>query len=217
VPGSLLELIDESWQATLLPHSLALENIAKHIAGQRFTPPREKIFSVFEKPIAHYRVVIVGQDPYPTPGFANGLAFSVAATSTKLPASLRNIFSEYMTDTGFSAPTTGDLTSWSKNGVALLNSTLTLNLANKSEHLKIGWQQITEAALVTLAENNCVAILWGNHAQKIGSVFPENLQIRSVHPSPLSAYRGFFGSKPFSKANDLLIGNNQRPIQWLLP
>jgi uracil-DNA glycosylase len=161
--------------------------------------------------------VIVGQDPYPTPGYATGLAFSVNPDLTKLPASLNNIFSEYVSDTGFMIPTNGDLSSWANNGVALLNSSLTLNLDNKSEHLKIGWQRITAAALEVLASHGCVAILWGSQAQKMGSIFPDSQQISSVHPSPLSAYRGFFGSRPFTKCNQLLISSGQRPIDWRLP
>lgn len=136
---------------------------------------------------------------------------------TKLPASLKNIFTEYVSDTGFSLPANGDLSNWTDNGVALLNSSLTLNLDDKSEHLKIGWQRITSAALNVLASHGAVAILWGSHAQKMGSEFPDAHKIESVHPSPLSAYRGFFGSKPFTKCNQMLISSGQVPINWRLP
>ena len=171
---------------------------------------------VFTYPISHYRSVIVGQDPYPTPGYATGLAFSVSSEITKLPASLKNIFTEYVSDTGFSYPINGDLSDWANNGVALLNSSLTLNLNDKAEHLDIGWQRITAAALEILANRRCVAILWGSHAQKLGSIFAEESKVQSVHPSPLSAYRGFFGSKPFSRSNEILISSGQAPIDWRL-
>jgi uracil-DNA glycosylase len=159
----------------------------------------------------------VGQDPYPTPGYATGLAFSVSPEITRIPASLKNIFTEYVADTGFTYPKNGDLSVWASNGVALLNSSLTLNLDDKTEHLSIGWQRITSAALKVLAERGCVAILWGSHAQKVGSIFAESQKIESVHPSPLSAYRGFFGSRPFSKCNQLLATSGQLPINWRLP
>jgi uracil-DNA glycosylase len=158
----------------------------------------------------------VGQDPYPTPGYATGLAFSVGPGITKLPASLKIIFTEYVADTGFSYPKNGELSGWATNGVALLNSSLTLNLDDKTEHLSIGWQRITSAALNLLAERSCVAVLWGSQAQKIGSIFPQSHKVESVHPSPLSAYRGFFGSKPFTKCNQLLANSDKMPINWRL-
>ena len=150
-------------------------------------------------------------------GYANGLAFSVNPEVKRLPASLKNIFSEYVSDTGFGYPTNGDLSEWANNGVALLNSSLTINLDDKTEHLKIGWQQITATALEILANRGCVAILWGSHAQKVGSTFSHSHRVESVHPSPLSAYRGFFGSKPFTKCNELLVTSGQLPINWRLP
>jgi uracil-DNA glycosylase len=217
VLGSLLAQIDKSWQPLFAEHQLELAKIQNVITSQRIAPAYENAFRVFNYPISHYRAVIVGQDPYPTPGFATGLAFSVSREVTKLPASLRNIFSEYVSDTGFSYPVNGDLSNWASNGVALLNSSLTLNLDAKSEHLKIGWQRITADALDLLASNGCVAILWGSHARNMGSQFPDTHKIQSVHPSPLSAYRGFFGSKPFTKCNHLLAASGQAPIDWRLP
>ena len=172
---------------------------------------------VFGFQVDHYRAVIVGQDPYPTSGYANGFAFSVNPELTKLPASLKNIFTEYVSDTGFDYPQTGDLSKWANEGVALLNSSLTLNLDNKSEHLRIGWQRITNAAIEILVDRGCVAILWGSQAQKLGSHFSTSHKVESVHPSPLSAYRGFFGSKPFTKCNELLVASGQLPINWRLP
>ena len=217
VLGSLLAQIDKSWQPLFAEHQLELVKIQNVITSQQIAPAYENVLRVFNYPISHYRVVIVGQDPYPTPGFATGLAFSVSRQVTKLPASLRNIFSEYVSDTGFSYPVNGDLSNWASNGVALLNSSLTLNLDDKSEHLNIGWQRITADALDLLASNGCVAILWGSQAQKIGSKFSNSQQVSSAHPSPLSAYRGFFGSKPFTKCNQLLVTSGQAPIDWRLP
>ena len=215
--GSLLAQIDKSWQPLFAEHQSELTKIQEVITAQRIAPAYENILRVFTYPISHYRVVIVGQDPYPTPGFATGLAFSVSSEITKLPKSLKNVFTEYVSDTGFSYPVNGDLSIWANNGVALLNSSLTLNLDDKSEHLKIGWQGITAAALDLLASQGAVAILWGSHAQKMGSEFPDTHKIESVHPSPLSAYRGFFGSKPFTTCNQLLINSGQDPINWRLP
>ena len=212
--GSLLAQIDKSWQPLFAEHQSELAQIQELIASQRITPAYENVLRVFTYPLSHYRAVIVGQDPYPTPGYATGLAFSVSPEVTKLPASLKNIFTEYVSDTGFSFPVNGDLSNWADNGVALLNSSLTLNLDDKSEHLRIGWQLITSAALDVLAIHGAVAILWGSHAQKLGSKFPDTHKIESVHPSPLSAYRGFFASKPFTRCNDLLISSEMSPILW---
>ena len=213
----MLAQIDKSWRPLFAQHQSELVEIQSVIASQRISPAYENILRVFTYPISHYRAVIVGQDPYPTPGYATGLAFSVSPEVTKLPASLKNIFTEYVSDTGFRYPTNGDLSRWASNGVALLNSSLTLNLDDKSEHLKIGWQRITTAALDVLASNGCVAILWGSQAQKSGSKFSNSQQISSVHPSPLSVYRGFFGSKPFTKCNQLLVDSGRAPIDWRLP
>jgi uracil-DNA glycosylase len=213
----LLAQIDESWQPLFAECKTELTEIQRIISAQRIAPARDQILRFFTYPINHYRAVIVGQDPYPTPGYATGLAFSVSPEITKLPASLKNIFSEYVADTGFSYPKNGDLSVWASNGVALLNSSLTLNLDDKTEHLNIGWQRISSATLNLLAERGCVAILWGSHAQKLGSTFSDSHKVESVHPSPLSAYRGFFGSKPFTKCNQLLADSGQLPINWRLP
>lgn len=212
----MLAQIDESWQPLFAECKTELTEIQRIISAQRIAPARDHILRFFTYPINHYRAVIVGQDPYPTPGYATGLAFSVSPEITKLPGSLKNIFAEYVADTGFSYPKNGDLSVWASNGVALLNSSLTLNLDNKTEHLNIGWQRITSATLNLLAQRGCVAILWGSHAQKLGSAFPESHKVESVHPSPLSAYRGFFGSKPFTKCNQLLAASGQDPIDWNL-
>ena len=213
----MLAQIDDSWQPLFVEHQSQLAKIESTLSSQRITPALENVFRVFNSPIGHYRCVIVGQDPYPSPGYATGLAFSVSADVTRLPASLKNIFLEYVSDTGFSYPKTGDLSDWADHGVALLNTSLSLNLDDKSEHLKIGWQQITQSVLAAMASRGIVAILWGSHAQKIGSCFTDNQKIQSVHPSPLSAHRGFFGSKPFTQCNQLLMASGKAPIDWRLP
>lgn len=212
----MLAQIDDSWLDLFKVYQSAITDIERVIKDQQITPSAENVLRIFRRPIDSYRAVIVGQDPYPTPNFANGLAFSVNPEIAKLPASLKNIFREYVSDTGYSYPQNGDLSKWATSGVALLNTSLTLNLDNKSEHLNIGWQAITTAALDLLKDQGSVAILWGSHAQKIGSNFPDSQKIESVHPSPLSAYRGFFGSKPFSKCNVILETSGQRPIDWRL-
>ena len=212
----MLAQIDPSWLAIFAPHQAKLKLIIEQLENEEISPPLAKVFRVFSKPVTDYQVVIVGQDPYPTPGYANGLAFSVDPSITQLPASLRNIFTEYSSDTGFLIPKNGDLSSWANNGVALINSSLSLNLRAKKAHLTIGWQELTSSALKALALQGSIAILWGSHAQKVGSVFDGNSRIESVHPSPLSAYRGFFGSKPFTRCNELLIARDQSPINWNL-
>lgn len=212
----MLEQIDPSWRSVFEPHASLISQIEERIVNTEIAPAKSQIFRAFSVPITSYRVVIVGQDPYPTKGYANGLAFSVNPEIAKLPASLRNIFTEYVSDTGFVRPATGDLSKWQAAGVALLNTSLTINLNDKKEHLSIGWSEITRSALKALSENGCVAILWGIHAQKAGEVFVEENRIESVHPSPLSAYRGFFGSKPFTRANQLLVANSRKPINWKL-
>ncbi len=212
----MLAQIDPSWLAIFAPYQTKLELLIEQLENEEITPPKAKVFRVFNIPVTDYRVVIVGQDPYPTPGYANGLAFSVDPSVKKLPASLRNIFTEYSSDTGFAIPKSGDLSSWADNGVALINSSLSLSLRDKKAHLMIGWQTITSAALTALSRQGSVAILWGSHAQKVGSVFDKDSRIDSVHPSPLSAYRGFFGSKPFSRCNEILIARHKDPINWKL-
>lgn len=176
----------------------------------------DQVFRALEHPVDHYRAVIVGQDPYPTTGYANGLAFSVNSEIEKLPASLRNIFKEYSSDTGYLTPKNGDLTQWADAGVALINSALTFTRDDTQRVITREWQTITSSILQKLAANKSVAILWGSHAQKIGTIFPINQKIESVHPSPLSAYRGFFGSKPFTKTNELLRKLNLEEIDWQL-
>ena len=203
--------VDLSWLPLLNPGSA---EIVKSLEGVEISPPLDQIFAAFTYPIDHYRVVIIGQDPYPTSGMANGLAFSVNADVEKLPASLRNILKEYSEDLGLPTPTCGDLSKWNSAGVLLLNRHLTIVQGASASHLDIGWAPITESIAKTLGERGVVAILWGKHAQELKSFFTDTVE--GVHPSPLSAYRGFFGSRPFTKVNSILSERGKVPIDWNL-
>jgi uracil-DNA glycosylase len=158
--------------------------------------------------------VIVGQDPYPTPGNAMGLAFSTPPSVKKIPQSLKNIFAELENDQGIAPPTTGDLSHWSSAGVLLLNRILTTRQGESNAHTDIGWQRITDHIATELGKRDVVAVLWGKQAQELSGFFRH--KVESVHPSPLSAYRGFFGSKPFTQVNQLLISQGREPIDWTL-
>ena len=164
--------------------------------------------------VAAIKCVIVGQDPYPTKGNAHGLAFSVPPSVSKIPASLKNIFTELESDLGISTPKHGDLTPWVSQGVLLLNRVLTTQVGQSDAHKGLGWQVITEAIASAAANQNPVAVLWGKQAQELGDLF--SLKVESVHPSPLSAYRGFFGSKPFSQVNAMLKDTHRTEIDWSL-
>lgn len=181
-------------------------------------PPGSYIFNAFEHcPFDKVKVVILGQDPYHEPGQAHGLSFSVQ-DGIPFPPSLVNIFKELESDLGKPTPTSGNLLRWADQGVLLLNATLTVRAHMAGSHQNHGWETFTDAVIHKLAENrsHLVYILWGSYAQKKGTFIDatRNLVLKSVHPSPLSAYRGFFGSKPFSKANDYLIVTGQEPIDW---
>ena len=183
-------------------------------------PPREEVFSAFSlTPPESVRVVILGQDPYHEPGQAHGLAFSVK-DGTRLPPSLRNIYRELESDLGVTPPASGDLTRWAQQGVLLLNTVLTVEAGAANSHKDLGWQEFTDAVVAAVAKlpQPVAFLLWGSQAQKkapaaVGSPYPR-LVIQSPHPSPLSAYRGFFGSKPFSKINKFLTEQGQKPIRW---
>lgn len=187
-------------------------------AGKRVFPPKDSVFAVFSQPKSNIKVVILGQDPYHGMGQANGLAFSVQK-GVKIPPSLRNIYRELETDIeGFTAPQDGDLSAWCEEGVFLLNTVLTVEEKAANSHAKIGWEQFTTAVIEAINHQceNVVFILWGSHAQKKGANInrEKHAIINSAHPSPLSAYRGFFGSKPFSAANTYLIAHQKMPVNW---
>ncbi|CAN2198977.1 Ung Uracil DNA glycosylase [Candidatus Nanopelagicaceae bacterium] len=184
------------------------------LANQECAPPKEAIFAAFQVDCDSIRCVIVGQDPYPTPGNAMGLAFSVNPHVGKIPPSLKNIFVELESDQGVPIPATGDLSPWTNSGVLLLNRVLTTRVGESNAHFRLGWQKITDHIARELGMRSVVAILWGHQAQELSGYF--SLKVEGVHPSPLSAYRGFFGSHPFSQVNELLISTGREPIDWSL-
>ncbi|WP_265502540.1 uracil-DNA glycosylase [Paracoccus beibuensis] len=190
--------------------------IRDRLAGTAFLPGPDRVFAALEAtPPEAVRVVILGQDPYPTPGHANGLAFSVTP-ETPLPRSLKNIFQELRDDIG-SVPVTGDLSHWAHQGVLLLNSALSVIPGQAGAHASWGWSRLARAAVAEAQRHHPLAfLLWGNHAQKTlaGLPRPQDLLIATAHPSPLSARRGFFGSRPFSRINNWLVAQGQAPIDW---
>ncbi len=203
-----------SWRQALSGDIALLDEIESKLGGKEFAPKFEDVMKAFEFSLDEVKILIIGQDPYPNPEFAMGLAFSVKPDVKKLPASLKNIFLEYSQDTGFDEPANGDLTYWSKQGVMLLNRILTVNPGQSNSHADIGWREFTFSVAKVLSKRKVVAILWGSQAQELKELFP--LRLTSVHPSPLSAYRGFFGSKPFTQANLLLDQIGLSEVDWQL-
>lgn len=208
-------LVDAQWAEILQP---VRDKIDALVQQPECLPAQEDILRVFDEPFSEIKVVIVGQDPYPTPGHAMGLAFSTAPGVRPLPKSLINIFEEYSNDLHLPVPQDGDLSPWSRQGVALMNRVLTVSPGNAGSHRNRGWEEITEFALRALAARQAplVAILWGKDAQATQRFLGDTPCICSPHPSPLSAYRGFFGSRPFSRANELLVGLGASPVDWRL-
>jgi uracil-DNA glycosylase len=188
-------------------------------AGHRYLPSGPNVLRAFTFPFDSVRVLIVGQDPYPTPGHAVGLSFSVAAEVRPLPRSLANIFTEYRDDLGQPAPSTGDLTPWAQQGVMLLNRVLTVRPGTPASHRGKGWEAVTECAIRALVarQQPLVAVLWGRDAATLKPMLGDTAIIESAHPSPLSASRGFFGSRPFSRANGMLEQMGAEPVDWRLP
>jgi len=216
--------MDPGWAEALAPVADRIRAMgdflrAELAAGRRYLPAGDKVLRAFQQPLSDVRVLIVGQDPYPTPGNPVGLSFSVAPDVRRLPPSLINIFREYTADLGFPAPATGDLTPWSERGVLLLNRVLTVQPGNPGSHRGKGWEEVTDQAIRALAARGgpLVAILWGRDAQNLAPLMPDVPKIESAHPSPYSADRGFFGSHPFSRANELLEKQGGDPIDWRLP
>lgn len=192
---------------------------AEQAAGRRFLPAGDRILAAFAQPFDAVRVLLVGQDPYPTPGHPIGLCFSVAPDVRPLPGSLANIFREYCDDLGHPRPVNGDLTPWTRQGVLLLNRVLTVRPGAPASHRGKGWEEVTEQAIRALADRGgpLVAILWGADARKLKPLLGDVPAVESVHPSPLSARNGFFGSRPFSRANALLAEQGAPPVDWRLP
>ena len=215
--------IPEAWRGILPQKYDALLRTAESTyAAATVYPPEAEVFSALElTPPSAVRAVILGQDPYHEPGQAHGLAFSVK-DGTRLPPSLKNIFSELSSDLGIPAPGTGDLTPWAKQGVLLLNTVLTVEAGTPLSHRALGWQTLTDAIIASLSSlpQPIAFVLWGGEAQKKKSlIFPaagQRLVLTAPHPSPLSVYRGFYGTKPFSKINEFLKNNGQTPVNWAL-
>lgn len=203
-----------SWQRLLEPLAPQIERILAQIDSEKTAPSRELIFRALELDLEKVKVVIFGQDPYPTPGNAMGLAFSVPKEVSRVPASLSNIFKELKSDIGVKGPISGDLSAWEKSGVLLLNRILTTRIGESAAHASLGWNLITDYLAKELGSRGVVAVLWGNSAQELSKYF--DFKISSAHPSPLSAHRGFFGSKPFSRVNELLAVQGKEPIDWTL-
>ena len=189
------------------------EQLAQINPGSNFIPKISQVFSAFALHPESVKVCIVGQDPYPDPEFAMGMAFSVPSKIVRLPASLKNIFTELEGDLGIKN-SNGDLTNWQEQGVLLLNRALTTNEGISKAHSKIGWYEFTESVVRRLATSDVIFLLWGREAQELAKFIPLNNVVAGPHPSPLSAYRGFFGSKPFSRINSLLEVRGLQIIDW---
>lgn len=214
LPGQLYKQLHSDWQNALVDLQPHIDSIERSLDIKNLAPEFHDIFRALNAPISSTRVVIFGQDPYPTAGVAHGLAFSAVDHSGKIPASLKNIFTELSDDTGNALRTKTDLSDWAQQGVLLLNRILTTSVGSSLSHSKLDWERVTDRIAKVLGERDVVAICWGLYAQEVAKYFREEWLITSVHPSPLSAYRGFFGSKPFSAANAILSKNGITPINW---
>jgi uracil-DNA glycosylase len=217
-------LVAPDWAEALAPVEDRIAAMGRFLrdevrAGRSYLPHGDHVFRAFSRPLADVRVLVVGQDPYPTPGHAVGLSFSVAPGVRPLPRSLSNIYRELSTDLGCAEPADGDLTPWAEQGVMLLNRVLTVAPGAPASHRGRGWEAVTERAIDALAHRGgpLAAILWGRDAQGLKPMLDGVPWVESVHPSPLSASRGFFGSKPFSRVNDLLVRQGGEPVDWRLP
>lgn len=220
----LKDVVEAGWASALEPVSGRIAEMgdflrAENAAGRGYLPAGENVLRAFTHPFEDVKVLVVGQDPYPTPGHAVGLSFSVAPEVRPVPRSLANIFTEYSKDLGLPTPSNGDLTPWSRQGVLLLNRVLTVAPGEAASHRRKGWESVTEQAIRALVARPepLVAILWGRDAATLKPMLGDVPVIESAHPSPLSASRGFFGSRPFSRANSLLEELGGDPVDWRLP
>jgi uracil-DNA glycosylase len=220
----LTEIMAPDWAAAMQPVAERVASMGEFLraeiaAGRGYLPAGDQVFRAFAQPLADVRVLIVGQDPYPTPGHPVGLSFSVAPDVRRVPASLANIFREYEADLGYPRPSNGDLTPWTERGVMLLNRVLTVQPRVIASHRGKGWEEVTEQAITALAARGgpLVAILWGRDARNLAPLLGSTPVIESAHPSPNSADRGFFGSRPFSRASALLEEQGAAPVDWKLP
>jgi uracil-DNA glycosylase len=220
----LNELVETGWAKALDPVADRIAAMgdflrAEIAAGRTYLPAGAHVLRAFQQPFDDVRVLIMGQDPYPTPGMPIGLSFAVAPEVSSLPGSLENIFRELQADLGLPRPSNGDLTPWTQQGVLLLNRALTTAPRRPAAHRGKGWEEVTEQAIRALAARGrpLVSILWGRDARNLRPLLGDLPAIESAHPSPMSADRGFFGSRPFSRANELLAGQGAPPVDWRLP
>ncbi|MFF9563314.1 uracil-DNA glycosylase [Leifsonia sp. NPDC014704] len=228
MPKTLAELaadgsMDPGWAAALEPVADRIAAMGEFLraevaAGRHYLPAGDAVLRAFRAPLADVRVLIVGQDPYPTPGHPIGLSFAVERHVRPLPRSLQNIYRELRDDLGVTPPPHGDLGAWSDHGIMLLNRVLTVRPGEPASHRGKGWEAVTEHAIRSLVARGrpFVSILWGRDAATLRPLLDGNPVIESAHPSPLSASRGFFGSKPFSRANALLTKLGEKPVDWSL-
>ena len=221
---SLNELVSPDWAAALAPVAGTITGLGQFLraelaAGRSYLPAGVHVLRAFTGPLEEVKVLIVGQDPYPTPGHPVGLSFSVAPEVRPVPRSLQNIYAELQTDLGIPPAATGDLTPWFDQGVLLLNRVLTVQPGRSGSHRGRGWEEVTARAIEALVVRGgpLVAILWGRDAQSLVPMLGSIPYIASAHPSPLSARAGFFGSRPFSRTNDLLVRQGGEPVNWALP
>lgn len=217
-------LVAADWAEALAPVDQRIAAMgdflrAELAAGRSYLPAGEHVLRAFERPLADVRVLVVGQDPYPTPGHPIGLSFAVAPDVRPVPRSLANIYAELASDLGIEKVPHGDLTAWADRGVMLLNRVLTVRPGEAASHRGRGWEDVTACAIGALARRGgpCVAILWGRDAQSLKPMLGDIPWVESVHPSPLSASRGFFGSRPFSRVNRMLEEQGGEPVDWQLP
>ncbi len=223
-PRPLADLVDPGWASALEPVAGRVAAMGEFLraevaAGRRYLPEGVNVLRAFTSPFDRVRVLIVGQDPYPTPGHPIGLSFAVERHVRPIPRSLANIYRELHADLGIPPVPHGDLTGWADQGVLLLNRVLTVRAGSSGSHRGKGWEEVTQAAIEALVARGTplVAILWGRDAGTLRPLLGGTPVIASAHPSPLSASSGFFGSKPFSRANDLLTAAGADPIDWRLP
>jgi uracil-DNA glycosylase len=223
-PRPLSELVDPGWAVALEPVAGRIAAMGEFLrtevaAGRRYLPEGRNVLRAFTSPFERVRVLIVGQDPYPTPGHPIGLSFAVERDVRPVPRSLQNIYKELDADLGIPPVAHGDLTAWADQGVLLLNRVLTVQAGASGSHRGKGWEEVTQVAIEALVARGIplVAILWGRDAGTLRPMLGATEIIASAHPSPLSASSGFFGSKPFSRANELLAASGADPVDWRLP
>lgn len=224
MPKPLHELVAPDWAEALAPVAGDVARMGELLraetdAGRPWLPHGDAILRAFREPLADVKVLVAGQDPYPTPGHAMGLSFSVHPDVRPLPRSLANIYTELEADLGIPRATHGDLTAWSEQGVLLLNRVLTVGAGAPASHRGMGWERVTEQAIRALVARDrpLVAVLWGRDAQNLQPLLGDTPVVASAHPSPLSASRGFFGSRPFSRVDAHLVELGSTPVDWRVP